>query len=1084
MRILLLTRGLQGSGKSTWIQKNNLGPYTLSADKIRLLLQSPETSLDGKMVISQKNDTKVWKMLFDILEQRMQRGELIVVDATHYKSPLLSRYKKLIDTYKYRPYIIDFTDVSLDTCLERNRTRESYKFVPEDVIKKVHAVFEAEKNSAECKEISNRFTVLPHESAMDILKQNLLFDFTNKYNKVVVFGDIHGCYKPIKNYFNINPIRDDYQYIFTGDYIDRGIQNKEVLEFLIENMNKSNFLYLEGNHECLDKNTDILTDKGWINIKYLVENKINIRPYTYNLNTKKIQLDKIIDYHKKYQSEMIKIETNNTKQIVSFNHDILIDNRKIKAIDFLNLNIKDFHKRILPTSFMLNEDYNIDNNWLKLITWVVCDGCLVNSNKNKPNLPPKRRIQFKLSKQRKIKELIRLLNAIGIKYTIKKSKKNTENSLQPYIIRIYGDDCRKIWSYFPEGKLFPDFFKHLSLKQAEIVLDTISITDGSRNGQRIYYYTKSQHDIDIINELCIKNGYSFTYKKSLNSGYKNGNNNYICIITKNYQWVKFKNNIDKIKYDDYSYCITTSNGTLITRIDGKCAITGNCHLKKYCSKDYIPFSPSVEDKKILDKYLDKNYIKERYDQNIRSSEFLTNTVPQIEGISKSNLRQLCRKLGQMAYFKFGNKKYFITHGGCPCEPSIFTSSQEFIKGVGKYEELDDIYNSWNKNNSDCVLIHAHRNLFDLPTKVNDNIYNLCDKPEFGKFVRIIEINPDGKIDVVSVPNDVYNKDINSTVVANKIELKNENSFLQQLNESKLIQKKILDDGIVSYNFTREAFKKRKWNDLTIKARGLFVDSSSENVVARGYDKFWNIDENDYTKLPALHQKLQFPVYAYRKENGFLGLVSYNPKADDLFIASKSTNQGDFADMVRAELDKLGDTCKEQIKNFCKANNCTLIFECINQDLDPHIIAYDDNGLVLLDIVKNDFDTHYYPYSEVKNLAIYLNIPCKELEYTFNNWDEFYNFIKTQDKYYGYSHEGWVFVDSNNYMVKYKTNYYRFWKYMRGIKQQLEKCQDVKKTFINEIEVLVFNFMRKIPVDELKQKSIIDIQELFYNSIDK
>lgn len=758
MRILLLTRGLQGSGKDYWIKKNNLEPYTLSADNIRLLLQSPETSLDGKAVISQKNDNKVWKMLFEILEQRMQRGELIVVNATHYKSSLLSRYKKLIDTYKYRPYIVDFTDVPLDTCLERNRTRESYKFVPEDVIKKVHAVFEAEKNSPECKEISNRFTVLPHESAMDILKQNLLFDFTNKYNKVVVFGDIHGCYEPIKNYFNINPIRDDYQYIFTGDYIDRGIQNKEVLEFLIENMNKTNFLYLEGNHE--------------------------------------------------------------------------------------------------------------------------------------------------------------------------------------------------VW------------------------------------------------------------------------------------------------------------------------------------LRKYCSKDYIPFSPSVEDKKILDKYLDKNYIKERYDQNIRSSEFLTNTVPQIEGISKSNLRQLCRKLGQMAYFKFGNKKYFITHGGCPCEPSIFTLSQEFIKGVGKYEELDDIYNSWNKNHSDCVLIHAHRNLFDLPTKVNDNIYNLCDKPEFGKFVRIIEINPDGKIDVVSVPNDVYNKDINSTVVANKIELKNENSFLQQLNESKLIQKKILDDGIVSYNFTREAFKKRKWNDLTIKARGLFVDSNSENVVARGYDKFWNIDENDYTKLSALHQNLQFPVYAYRKENGFLGLVSYNPKTDDLFIASKSTNQGDFADMIRVELDKLGDTCKEQIKNFCKDNNCTLVFECINQDLDPHIIAYDDNGLVLLDIVKNDFETHYYPYSEVKNLSIYLNIPCKELEYTFNNWDEFYSFIKTQDKYYGYSHEGWVFVDSNNYMVKYKTNYYRFWKYMRGIKQQLEKSQDVKKTFINEVEVLVFNFMRKIPIDELKQKSIIDIQELFYNSIDK
>ena len=31
MRTLLLLRGIQASGKSTWIKENNLEPYTLSA---------------------------------------------------------------------------------------------------------------------------------------------------------------------------------------------------------------------------------------------------------------------------------------------------------------------------------------------------------------------------------------------------------------------------------------------------------------------------------------------------------------------------------------------------------------------------------------------------------------------------------------------------------------------------------------------------------------------------------------------------------------------------------------------------------------------------------------------------------------------------------------------------------------------------------------------------------------------------------------------------------------------------------------------------------------------------------------------
>lgn len=37
MRILLLMRGVPGSGKSTFIKEQGLEPYTLSADGLRLL---------------------------------------------------------------------------------------------------------------------------------------------------------------------------------------------------------------------------------------------------------------------------------------------------------------------------------------------------------------------------------------------------------------------------------------------------------------------------------------------------------------------------------------------------------------------------------------------------------------------------------------------------------------------------------------------------------------------------------------------------------------------------------------------------------------------------------------------------------------------------------------------------------------------------------------------------------------------------------------------------------------------------------------------------------------------------------------
>lgn len=62
-------------GKSTWIKENGLEQYTLSADNIRLLFQSPVLNKSGKYEISPKHDNKVWDLLMKLLEDRMNRGE-------------------------------------------------------------------------------------------------------------------------------------------------------------------------------------------------------------------------------------------------------------------------------------------------------------------------------------------------------------------------------------------------------------------------------------------------------------------------------------------------------------------------------------------------------------------------------------------------------------------------------------------------------------------------------------------------------------------------------------------------------------------------------------------------------------------------------------------------------------------------------------------------------------------------------------------------------------------------------------------------------------------------------------------------
>lgn len=737
MRTIFFLRGIPGCGKSFWLQQNQLTPYTICADELRLLFAAPILDNQGQFTISQNHDKRVWHQLLALLEERMARGEFIIIDATHYRESSLRSYKKLINEYRYRPFIVDFTDIPLEIALERNQNREEYKRVPEEVILKMHRVLETNAQNAEV------YPTLTPDEAIAHIHQSLIFDF-NHYEKVVVFGDIHGCFTPLNTYFTENPFSENTAYIFCGDYVDRGIQHTETFELLLSIYDKKNVLCLEGNHE----------------------------------------------------------------------------------------------------------------RWL----------------------------------------------------------------------RLYAEDTVQ--------------------------------------------------------------------------------------------------SMDKIK----------------------------------------------------------------------SRTFREKTAPQLESFSKKDLRMFCRSLGQMAYIAFGDKQYFISHGGIGRLPHLFVNSFQYIHGVGGYEDTEDLYSAWEKNAPDnAVLIHGHRNIDNIPAQARERCYNLCSEIEFGDDLRVLEITQNNGVACETVkqyPNPIYDKNLprlKETLPKhsqNNALPKTENAFLQQLNESKLIQKKCFDNGIVSYNFTRTAFYKKEWNELTCTARGLFVHN--DKVICRSYNKFFNWDEMPQTRDRTLEKNLQFPVVAYKKENGFLAMVSHFN--GELLVCSKSTINGEYVGYIQAALNRLPDDAKQKILSFCQAENVTFVFECVDIVNDPHIVQYAENHLYLLDIVKNDFTFTKFPYTQLTEIAQQFGLACKERTQTFYSWDELWQFKKMQDKSINPNsqdwHEGFVFEDANGFMVKYKNPNYRFWKGLRSILERLQKDKEVKmpETEYKEardIVALMLDLKRKNQINDL---SILDIQQKYWNSL--
>lgn len=237
MRDLLILRGAPGCGKSTFITSHHLEPYTLSSDALRLLYRSPILDLNGKLTISQSVNSNVWNTLFEMLETRLGRGDFTVIDATFSKTEELQRVKNLALKYRYRLHLVDFTDVSIDECRRRNRMREELRVVPDEVIDCMAERFATEK-------IPSGFNVIrPHEiESVNMQKINL-----SQYEKIIHIGDIHGCYTVLGTY--LEDLNSNYCYIFTGDFLDRGSENAQVLRFLLEIYAKPNVLLIEGNHE-------------------------------------------------------------------------------------------------------------------------------------------------------------------------------------------------------------------------------------------------------------------------------------------------------------------------------------------------------------------------------------------------------------------------------------------------------------------------------------------------------------------------------------------------------------------------------------------------------------------------------------------------------------------------------------------------------------------------------------------------------------------------------------------------------------------------------------------------------------------
>ena len=479
------------------------------------------------------------------------------------------------------------------------------------------------------------------------------------------------------------------------------------------------------------------------------------------------------------------------------------------------------------------------------------------------------------------------------------------------------------------------------------------------------------------------------------------------------------------------------------------------------------------------------YDEEKYTKSFEETTLLPLLKEYDVDYVRASLKKIYKKLRQCFAFEFRGKKFLCTHGGLPLVPKLtLVSAKEMIHGVGKYEtEIGEIY-SENYKKGLCqgfIQVHGHRG-------VNDGQFSYCleDRVEFGGELKVLTINNERKIKKTGIKNSVYNKGLKLPMsgAVEKVEFNTANELINEMIRHQFITVKECEHNLISLNFNREAFNKKKWNDLTIKARGLFVDKDSGEVKIRSYNKFFNFGER-HVNLGYLKKYATYPIRAFKKYNGFLGLASV--VNNEVVLTSKSVTSGKYKDIFQDIWNKVESEVRELLKQTMIENNCTAVFEVVSPEYDPHIIKYDKEHLYLLDFIENklDLDTHNIDleFSEnlMKKVEFSSDLLTKKEELTrLENYDELYNFLAEKEKSLE-EFEGYVLCDNSGFMFKFKLPYYNLWKTRRAwlerYRSALVKGKKVEVTEKDEHRHFK-KFLLKLGKDKLQELSIIDVRELY------
>jgi len=322
-------------------------------------------------------------------------------------------------------------------------------------------------------------------------------------------------------------------------------------------------------------------------------------------------------------------------------------------------------------------------------------------------------------------------------------------------------------------------------------------------------------------------------------------------------------------------------------------------------------------------------------------------------------------------------------------------------------------------------------------------------------------------------------------------MKNKKLMEEMLNHPYIFHKEF--ENLLLFCYTRACVYDSKWDEYTMRARGIIFDRDTGEIVSVPFIKFKNASE--LQGEVDLHKLSEKPFIALKKLDGSLAIHFRHGSQD--YIATKGSFFSDQAQWATKWF-------REHIKSNEMLKGHTYLFEMIYPENKIVVDYGNTEELILIGVINNDTSKEI-PYTSLKEEGKRIGATIAEAV-EFTSLDEIYNYCMTLPA----NEEGFVVTFHNGLKVKFKGSAYckihrqlahmtplAFWAawdldaadipkdYLSGLPEEFRELTDLLCDQVRDIHYRPYNEIKEAYYDLMKDYPAgINEREVFFKAKDK